>query len=143
MIWPNGGGCSGPWKYHNNKFYENGKVGWRGNGEVIIPALYDDVNKIWGTDVYEVQEDDGYRYLNGHGKEILTQKKESYGIEADAPYPESAYFRRSNKSDRICLLHFCDANSEDDEIFLTDNGRHASFMSLKHMSFQTICTNNC
>lgn len=143
LIYPDGGSQSGPWNYHNSKFYENDKVGWRGDGEVIIPARYNDVNKIWGTDIYEVREDNGYRYLNGQAKEILTQKKESYGIDEKAPYPESIYFMRSNKSDRICLFHFCDADSEDDEIFLTDHGRHASFMSLKHDEIMDIMSEGC
>ena len=43
----------------------------------------------------------------------------------------------------IDIFHFCDADSEDDEIFLTDHGRHASFMSLKHDEIMDIMSEGC
>ena len=80
-------GESSTYEYHNSKFYENDHVGWRGDGEVIIPAEYDDVNKLWGLEVYETVKDGGYRYLNREGNEILTQKKEEFVIGPNEPYP--------------------------------------------------------
>ena len=136
-------GTSYNYKYHNCKFYENDKVGWRGDGEVIIPAEYDDVNKLWGLEVYETVKDGGYRYLNREGNEILTQKKEEFGSAPNAPYPESIYFRRKNYSDRICLLHYCDEDPLDDEVFITDEGRHASMLSLAHDELVEMLCHEC
>lgn len=136
-------GTSYNYKYHNSKFYENDKVGWRGDGEVVIPALYDDVDKLWGLEVYETVKDGGYRYLNGDCQEILTQEKENYGIGPNDPYPESLYFRRRNVSERICLLHYCDEDPDDDEVFLTDEGKHASMLSLSRDELIETLSDSC
>lgn len=134
------GGKGGPFSFHNSKYYENDMVGWRGEGEVVIPARYDDVNKIWGLDVYETVKDRGYRYLNGKGEEILTQEKEAFGIGQDEPYPESIYFRRRNDSNRICLQHLCAPDPSDDEVFLTDDGKHVSLLGISHDNLvETLC----
>lgn len=140
LIWPNGGGQSGPLEYNNSQLYENDMVGWRGDGKVVIPALYDDVDKLWELEVYETVKDGGYRYLNGDCQEILTHEKENYGIGPNDPYPESLYFRRRDDSERICLLHYCKEDSDDENVFLTDEGKHASMLGLSRDELiETLC----
>ena len=47
-------------------------MGWRRNGEVLIPAIYDELYKWSGLDVFQADVDGNVKFLNAAGEEILT-----------------------------------------------------------------------
>jgi hypothetical protein len=48
----------------NGFFFSGGKEGWHKDGKTIIPAEYDSIDKWWGLDVYRVEKDGKYSYVN-------------------------------------------------------------------------------
>lgn len=51
----------------------NGKAGIKVNGEVIIPAEYDFIERVFGDTVFYAVKDGKEMYLNHEGKEVLTR----------------------------------------------------------------------
>ena len=56
----------------DGEFVEKGKMGWRRNGEVLIPTIYDELYKWSGLDVFQAEVDGNVKFLNAAGEEILT-----------------------------------------------------------------------
>lgn len=84
------------------EFVEDGKMGWRRGDRVLIPALYDDIIKWYGLDVFQVKTDGGVRCLNSAGEEILT-----YIRKVDAEDKQIAPFNQViNHGDVFTLLEY-------------------------------------
>lgn len=143
LFYENGGGSEEIYKKENSRFFENGYAGWRGKHDVIIPAMYDDVCKIYGFDVYETCLNLGYRYFNSNGKEILTDEKENYNIPKDRPYPMSVFNRRSNDPELITFLVPCNEDLEDDSVVLTDDGKHICLLSYTRGEIMEFMSEGC
>ena len=143
LFYENGGGSEEIYKKENSRFFENGYAGWRGEHDVIIPAMYDDVYKIYGLDVYETCLNRGYRYFNSNGQEILTAEKEYYDIPKDRPYKISVFNRRSNDPELITFIAPCDENPEDDSVVLTDAGKHGRLLSYTRDEIKEFMSEGC
>lgn len=143
LFYENGGGSEEIYEKENSRFFEKGYAGWRGENDVIIPAMYDDVYKIYGLDVYETCLNCGYRYFNSNGLEILTAEKEYYDIPKDRPYKISVFNRPSNDPELITFIAPCDENPEDDSVVLTDAGKHVRLLSYTRDEIQEFMSEGC
>ena len=66
-------------------FVENGKLGWRENGKILFPALYDQIIKWKDVDVYAMEKDGEWGYLNHNGRTILTSHQRFEGEGSEKP----------------------------------------------------------
>ncbi len=71
-------------------FFSGGKQGWHKDGKDVIPAVYDSVDKWWGLDVYRVEKDGKYSYVNSAMEPLFDGMPEVDGFEGAEeafPYP--------------------------------------------------------
>lgn len=88
--------------YHDKEdfFVENGKMGWQKDGKIIVPAVYDYVDKASDDfEMYNVKENGKGRCINGEGMVIL-------GDRQDEDDNLEVYLRTNNRNDVItqCML---------------------------------------
>lgn len=107
----------------DNEFVENGKMGWKRNGEVLIPAIYHKIYKWSGLDVFQAEIDGNVKFLNASGKEILT-----YIREVDAEDILAAPFSQLfNHGDIFTLLEYpANKNIPSTNVVNTDDGEKVS-----------------
>lgn len=76
--------------HYNEKdgfFVENGKKGWRENGEVVIPAQYDYVQHYRDSNFYEVEENDECFYVDANLNRVLTYVRPMESSMYKTPFP--------------------------------------------------------
>lgn len=84
----NGGGTlRGNYNDKLGFFVENGKKGWRENGEIIIPAQYDYVEHYEDSNFYEVEENDERFYMDVNLNRVLTYVRPMESGIYKTPFP--------------------------------------------------------
>ena len=81
---------SEPYDRENGRFFFGGKEGWRKDGKAVIPAVYDSIDKWWGLDVYRVEKDGRYSYVNSATAPLFDGMPEVDGFKRAKeafPYP--------------------------------------------------------
>ena len=139
----NGDGHCRRHQLQNDRFFQNGYVGWMGEDKVIIPAAYDNVVKCWGYDLYETVLNGEVRYFNGEGNEILTMRKEVLGLTPEEGYKESIYSLRTENNDNITFQEYCHADSHCDEIVKDGKGRSIRLYNFSHKEIMNLLTMRC
>ena len=116
----------------DGEFVKDGKMGWKRNGKIIIPAMYDELFKWSGLDVFQAEIGGGVKFLNASGEEILT-----YIREVDAEDVLAAPFSQLfNHGDIFTLLEFpANGDIPSTNVVNTDDGEKASLnrMSRKEL----------
>lgn len=82
-------------------FVENGKKGWRENGEVVIPAQYDYLQHYRDSNFYEVEENDECFYLDANLNRVLTYVRPMESSMYKTPFPI-----RSNDQNIVVLQQY-------------------------------------
>lgn len=68
-------------------FVQNGKKGWQANGKTILPAKYDDIYHMDGSNFYQVLQNGKWFYVNKDGEPVLTYVREIKGVDSTVPFP--------------------------------------------------------
>lgn len=85
-----------------------GRWGWKhANGEIFIPAQYDSIHQ-WSDNLYILERNNNYTYVNAQGEEVLTSRK--YNTGNNPPF-----ISRTNKNDIITLFEPLGAEDKEDK----------------------------
>ena len=64
---------SGYMKEEERPYVVQGKVGFKVDGKVVIPPVYDYVKPVFGGETFYAEKDGKFMYLDMNGKEVLTR----------------------------------------------------------------------
>lgn len=64
-------------------FIENGRMGWMRNGEVLIPAMYENIDKWYNYDVFRCSTSREHIFVNSAGEEILVDESQDWDSVGD------------------------------------------------------------
>lgn len=86
----------------------NGKAGIKVDGEVIIPAEYDFIERVFGDTVFYAVKDGKDMYLNHEGKEVLTRVRHFDGEDDN----HSPFWLCSNDLDVVTIMNYVGHSDE-------------------------------
>ena len=81
-------GCktSGFMQESSRPYISEGKVGFKKDDQVIIPAIYDFITPWFGSDVFRAVKDGREMYVDSNGKEVLTRVKRFGDKDTQSPF---------------------------------------------------------